>query len=300
MDEHCYTTGDLKQHEAAEMAAIEEVKDLIKQEGIPGTLLHERDDMDTPTIENVFKTGSGLPYGDMAGLGGGGALGLIALLAILGRGNLGFGNGEGGNAVNQITLGQIQGALGDIKASVPLAESQVQLALAGQAAQLMAQMNNNAQATLSASADTRRDIAASNAANIAQFGALAQTVNNGTYQVTSAVRDDGDKTRALITAQNEANLQRMLTVAENALLEQRAINRSREVEVNVTQNVNQNQAQLQTQAQQQQQFLITNGLLQQILSQAQIAQATNQSLIIGNTGGVLSGPQNANPTNVRA
>lgn len=288
---------NLREHEQHEMRAIEEIKELIKHKE-EGSVI-----METPSIENVFKPGNG---NGMDGMGlGGGALGLVALLSLLnrnglGNGNWNDGNGAGAGAVNQITLGQIQGTLGDIKASVPLAEAQVQLALAGQAQQLMAQMNNNAQSTLSASADTRRDIASANAANIAQFGALAQTVNNGTYQVTSAVRDDGDKTRALITAQNEANLQRMLTVAENALLEQRAVNRSREVEVNVTQSVNQNQNQLQTQAQQQQQFLITNNLLNQLLSQAQIAQATNQSLIIGNSGDVRGGPQTANPTNVRA
>lgn len=130
--------------------------------------------------------------------------------------------------------------------------------------------------------------------------ALGTAVSQSRFDITSAVRDDGDKTRALLIAQNEATLNRQLAVAEAALLEQRATSRARETEVNVTQTVNQNQAQLQQQTQQQQQFLITNNLLQAILSQAQVAQATNQSLIIGNSGAVNGGNQAANPVNVRA
>lgn len=254
--------------------------------------------MEMPTIENVYKPGHGYAGGDLSGLGGGG-LGLIALMALLGNnrngGFLNGGSGEG-SGVNQITLGQIQGTLGDIKAAVPLAEAQVQLALAGQAQQLMSQMSANAQSALSSDSETRRDIAAGTASNNLGFGTLGLAIANSTYSTTTAVRDDGDKTRALITAQNEANLQRMLTVAENALAEQRAGSRARDIEVNVTQN--QNQLQLQAQAQLQAQT--TNALLQQLITQSQVAQATNQSLIIGNTGGVRSGDQTANPVNVRA
>lgn len=120
------------------------------------------------------------------------------------------------------------------------------------------------------------------------------------YTLATAVKSDGDLTRGLIIANNDAELNRRLITAQNEIIELRhdgrGRDRARETEVSVTQVVNQNQAQ----QQQQQQFQTTSNLLHALINQAQIAQATNQSLIIGNTGGVLGGAQTANPVNVRA
>ncbi len=269
--------------------------------------------------------GAGLGAGLLGGVLGGALLGGRGVLG--GVGPVGDVGGVVTPALLASTAAQITDTaqstvvlqtLGDIKASIPLAEGQVQLALAGAQADINRGLGNNALANaagqavivkavsdaiatgLAGQGEIKTQIANQGAVQLAATNAVGTQVLNAQYQLTSQVRDDGDKTRALIIAQNDANLQRMLTVAENALLEQRAIGRSRDVEVNVTQTVSQNQAQIQAQAQQQQQFLITNNLLQAILSQAQVAQATNQSLIIGNTGAVVGGPQNANPTNVRA
>ncbi len=119
----------------------------------------------------------------------------------------------------------------------------------------------------------------------------------------NAIKADGDQTRALIVAQNDAALNRMLTTAQAEIIELRgdrtASLRSREVEVNVTQSVNQNQMQLQAQQQQQQQAVL-NAQIVSALHGLQVATATNQQLIIGNSGITTGGPQTANPVNVRA
>ena len=186
----------------------------------------------------------------------------------------------------QLALAQAQGALQN-----QIGESNV-LTLQGQAL-INKNISDAIAASLASQSVIRYDIATTSASN------LAATLNSK-YELSQNIRDDGDKTRALIVRQYEDTLNRQLAVAQDALIEQRSIGRSREVEVNVTQQVTQNQAQLQAQQQQQQQFLVTNNLLQAILCQAQVAQATNQNLIIGNTGAVASGPQTANPVNVRA
>ncbi len=201
--------------------------------------------------------------------------------------------------------------LGNIEGDIWKAEGQVQLAVAGAQADINNRVADSLQTTISGQSAIRKDVSDAIAASLASqaiirhdiatsAGAGIATTLNAKYELSQNIRDDGDKTRALIVRQYEDTLNRQLAVAQDALIEQRAVGRSREVEVNVTQQVTQNQAQLQAQAQQQQQFQVTSNLLQAILSQAQIAQATNQSLIIGNTGAVVGGAQNANPTNVRA
>ena len=272
--------------------------------------------------------GSGVGAGAGAGLGAG-LLGGVLGGALLGnRGLLGtgaaatdvVGAGVVTPALLAASLAQVTDTaqnttvlqtLGDIKASIPLAEGQVQLALAQNQASLTQVLTTNASADALAGTALSKQLGEAIATSLASQGAIKETVLstgaanlaatlNAKFELANAIRNDGDNTRALIIAQNDAQLNRELAVAQSALLEQRAIGRSRDVEVNVTQTVAQNQVQLQQQQQQQQQFLITNNLLQAILSQAQIAQATNQQLIIGNTGAVAGGPQTANPVNVRA
>lgn len=217
-----------------------------------------------------------------AGLGAG-VLGGVLGGALLNNRNGLFGNNNDGVVGNFVTPTQLQTgldavtsqnqnttilqSLGDIKAAIPLAESQVQLALAGAQNDINAQINSSTANILNNQTGIARDIANSTATILASQNSVEDTVQNGiasvnlgianlatqglqnTYSLANVIRDDGDKTRALITSFNDANLQRQLATAEAALLEQRAIGRSREVEVNVTQNVNQNQVQMQQQAQ---------------------------------------------------
>lgn len=293
-------------------------------------LKHLEKEMTPAETVNLFagmgNQGSGMGAGAGAGLGAG-LLGGILGGALLGKHNGILGGDNGGNVEGIVTPALLSASLanvtdtqmntavlqtlGDIKASIPYAESQMQLALAVAQADINRSINNGEDSVLAGQAGINKNISDAIATSLASQSAIKETVLttasanltatlNSKYELSQNIRDDGDKTRALLIAQNEANLQRQLAVAENALLEQRAIGRSREVEVNVTQNVNQNQAQLQQQQQQQQQFLVTNNLLQAILCQAQVAQATNQNLIIGNTGAVHGGAQTANPVNVRA
>lgn len=131
------------------------------------------------------------------------------------------------------------------------------------------------------------------------FAATAAQIAENKYVLATAIKADGDLTRALINEINNDELNRRLVIAQNELIElrgdSRGRDRARETEVNVTQVVNQNQAQ----QQQQQQFQVTNDLLRSLVTHAQIAQATNQNMIIGNTGFTSTGTQTANPINVR-
>lgn len=269
--------------------------------------------------------GAGMGLG--AGLGGG-LLGGILGGALLGnRGLLGTGAavaaevGAGVVTPAMLTSGlasvidsnqntTLLQSVGDVKAAVPLAEAQVQLAIAGSTATLtsgQAMINKNISEAIAASlasqnninvnvlnqgSQTRELVNAIGQANLtatkdAQF-ATQVAVSNSTKEILAALND-----------QNTANLQRQLTVAEASLLENRLVGRQREVEVNVTQTVAQNQAQAQAQQQQQQQAIILAQLCSAIQG-LQVATATNSNLIVGNTGATTTGPQAANPVNVRA
>lgn len=270
------------------------------------------------------------------GMGGalGGGLGAGLLGGILGGGLIGgnglFGNRNGEGAV---TPSQLQAAvagvteanntssmmetLGDIKGAIPAAEGQVQLALAqaqnaltnalGQqsvaAAQGFASVNDNVNrntAGIIAVGETIKDtVNTTSAATQLGIANLATSGLQNTYAITQAINTDGEKTRALITAQNEANLQRQLAVAESRLAEERAEGRARATEINVTQTVTQNQLQMQQQQQAQQQLLVL-GQIANLMGGLQNAVATNSNLIVGNSGAVATGPQTANPVNVRA
>lgn len=109
-----------------------------------------------------------------------------------------------------------------------------------------------------------------------------------------AVYNDGEKTRALITSQYEANLQRQLSDANAAIIELRSehrlANAARGVEVNTTNNINQ----MQQQQQQQQQF---DNLQRWIGVLTQQIRSNNEAINIG-TGTLTANPTNTN-TNVR-
>jgi hypothetical protein len=123
-----------------------------------------------------------------------------------------------------------------------------------------------------------------------------------TSAILTAIRDDGDKTRTQASTINDATLNRIIVEQANALIElrndQRHHQRQRETELTITQNVNQNQAQAQQQQQQQQQFLLLSNIASSLNGLTQIAHATNQNVIAGNTGAVTTGAQSANPVNV--
>lgn len=227
--------------------------------------------------------------------GGGGIIGGLLLGSLLRNGGGVFGStGDGGSAVNQLTLGQIQQTLGDIKASVPLAESQVQLALAGAQADINGNINTGNMVLNKAVSDAIAASLASQSAIKETILASSQAGITATmaakFELANLIRDDGDKTRALLITQNEATLQRQLAVAEAALAEQRAVSRSRDVEVNVTQMVNQQQSQ----AQQQQNVLNLHAAVSALAAQVNRGQ---QDII--NLGTMVGNTQSSAQTNVR-
>lgn len=269
---------------------------------------------------------------DDTGIGAamGGGLGAGLLGGILGGqlfGRNGFGNMNGNandgcivtpallaSSLAQVTdtaqSTTILQTLGDIKASIPLAEGQVQLALAGAQADINGNINSSLQVAISGQAGINKNIADAIATSLASQSAIKETILsvgaanltatlNSKFELASTIRDDGDKTRALIVAQNDATLNRELSVAQSALLESRAIGRSRDVEVNVTQTVTQNQAQLQAQAQQQQQFQILANLSAVVGNLANDIQVVRQGQTIFNSGTMAaSGTQAAANTKV--
>lgn len=333
------STSNMEDSMSAEMEEVSALKHKVKK---LNNKVKELEDMTPAETINLFanpgmgNAGAGIGAGAGAGLGAG-LLGGILGGALLGNrgGLLGGADGNVGGVVTPALLASslaqvtdtaqsttVLQSLGDIKASIPLAEGQVQLALAGAQADINGNINSSLQIAVTGQGLINKNISEAIAASLASQNNINVNVLTQGSQTRESVAAYGvanlnatkesqfatqvaisTSTKEILAAlndQNTANLQRQLTVAENALLEQRATGRSRETEINVTQTVNQNQAQIQAQAQQQQQFLITNNLLQAILSQAQVAQATNQSLIIGNTGAVTGGAQTSNPVNVRA
>lgn len=311
---------ELPEHEAASQHRYEDLKHIIKE-----------NKMQVPEVNYFAGTGAG---GGMAGAGGGlgGFAGAALGSLLLGNRGLLGNNGVGGvepcvtpmqlqtatgSIIDAGQNNQIMGMLQGIATSVPVAEGQVQLALAQSTGQLSNQINTNLVSNTQGFANTQLGIATA-AANIIAVGetvkdtvnatsaatqlAIANSVAQGlqnTNFLATQVRDDGDKTRALIVAQNEAGLRNEITALQIRLQEQQNESRARGTEVNVTQTVNQNQMQLQAQQQQQQQAILLNNLCQHIMG-LQNAVATNSNLIIGNTGATTTGAQTSNPVNVRA
>lgn len=283
--------------------------------------------MQVPEV-NYF-AGSGMG-GAGAGLGaglGGGLLGGILGGALLGGNNGLLGrNGVGGVVEPCVTPMQLQTATGSIidagqnnqimgmlqgiATSVPVAEGQVQLALAQSTGEIrshlgqventlvngQANINNNIQSAIAASLASQNNL---NVNILTQGSATRDAVNAMGVANLTATANSTKEILAAINDTNMANLQRQLAVAENALLETRAESRARGTEVTVTQTVNQNQMQLQAQQQQQQLVNTVTGLCH-LVGNLQSAVATNSNLIVGNAGAVTTGPNTANPVNVRA
>jgi hypothetical protein len=121
-----------------------------------------------------------------------------------------------------------------------------------------------------------------------QLNGVQQQVMENRYQLAQDINNDGDKTRALITSQYEATLNRQLSDANANIIALQSrfdtAERTRGVEVNTTTTVNQ----MQQQAQQQQQY---GQLYNALWALAQNIQNTNSAINVG------SGTQTANPAN---
>lgn len=280
----------LKKHEHKSQSRYENVMakldDGIKIDG--GSEMGAREDLNVVGVP-------GMGGGD--GFMGGGVLGGLLIGALLGRnGGLFGGNtdGAGANALqSSIDTNSILQSLGDIKAAVPLAEAQVQLALAGAQSDITSQ-------SLQQTIALQNQGFNSQLANLSGFNSVGDKVDalaastalaiaTNQFNCVQATMADGDKTRALIQSIDKQNDSRLITAQANEIIELRAEgNRQADrhgIEINMINNQNQAQAQFQAQAQQ------LNTLTNCMAAMAQNIQATNQAINIG------AGTQTANPTN---
>lgn len=270
------------------------------------------------------------------GLGiGGGVLGAVLVGALLPR-LLGDQNGtaaaiaaekvlNAGDVQNIVTSAQNSQTLGNIEGEIWKAEGQLQAALQAQSnAQQIATLNaeianlqgngiivkavtegaaaiakqggEGVATTLAAAGNVINAVTTGNAATAAGFGVVNTNIAQLGSLTLQAVNNDGDKTRAAISAlaasipnARELDLQRQLTVA----LDDHRHTATRGIidsgNVNVTTNVNQAQAQ----AQQQQQLQTINATLASLVP---YVQNIGQSVV--NLGTMVASPTAA--TNVRA
>ena len=192
------------------------------------------------------------------------------------------------NAANLLALSTGNAALG-VQFAKGQGETNTQNAL--NAAALGVQVEKTAAANALATALGQRDtLEAANTAFAAASAQLSQTQ----YNLATAIKSDGDQTRAILINQNETNLNRMLTTAQNEIIElrgdSRGESRARGIEITTTNNINQMQQQQQQQAQFGQLYNVLAGLTQSIRS-------TNEAINVG-SGTLTANPTNTN-TNIR-
>lgn len=163
------------------------------------------------------------------GLGGGGMLGGLLIGALLGRGGRGglFGGDGGGEGAavglqSSIDTNTILQSLGDIKASVPLAEAQVQLALAGQSATINQNINAATIANLEGQGSIRASISAQTQALTEQLAAVGNQADRNLFQISQTITTDGERTRALIQSLDKQNDSRLITAQANEIIELRS------------------------------------------------------------------------------
>lgn len=245
---------------------------------------------------NLFTGGSGTGAGSMgAGLGAG-LVGGVLGTALLGRrgGLLGGDDGSVGphlattsDVQNTVNDAAIMTQLADIKASVPLAEGQVQLALSAAQMAVTNTINDGTSAIIAANGSGVATIMnnlnmqtqlnakgfADSQLQVANTGfALMDATKQSKYDITTAINADGDKTRALIQSIDKSNDSRLITTLSNEISElrgDRRIDAARE-SITITNNNSATAIAQQQQAQQQaQQLLVLNAQLQALVQQNQ-------------------------------
>lgn len=272
--------------------------------------------METKMANETINVGSGadnaaMMMAAMAGRGGdglfgasgGGLIGGLILGSLLrNNGNL-FG-GDGAGAVAGATLRNppeqtqanmdLMAAIGAVDKSVAVSVSAMEASQATQTLGITNQLSQVAQATVAQITGVKEAVNAGTMVLAQQLNGVQQQVMQNRYELSKDINTDGDKTRALITAQYEATLNRQLSDANAAIIALQAKidtgAATRGVEVTTTNNINQMQQQQQQQAQYHQLAGLVYGLAQQIRS-------TNEAINVG-SGTLTANPTNTN-TNIR-
>ena len=250
--------------------------------------------------DTSFTTGGGDFLG--GGLGGGGLIGGLILGALLrNNGNFfGGGNDAGAGAVLRSPPEQVQAnmsimqSLGAIDKSVAVAQAASENSNSMQTNMLSGQLSQVAQATVAQITGVKEAVNAGTMVLAQQLNGVQQQIMENRYELSKDITNDGEKTRALITAQYEATLNRQLSDANAAViaLQAKLDNgiATRGVEVTTTNNINQ----MQQQQQQQQQF---GQLANLIWGLGQSIRSNNEAINVG-SGTLTANPTNTN-TNIR-
>ena len=235
------------------------------------------------------------------GAGGGGLIGGLILGSLLrNNGNL-FGNdGAVAGATlrnppeqNQANM-DLMGAIGQVDKAVAVSTAAIENSNSMQTNMLSGQLSQVAQATVAQITGVKEAVNAGTMVLAQQLNGVQQQIMENRYELSKDITNDGDKTRALITAQYEATLNRQLSDANAAViaLQAKLDNNStaRGVEVTTTNNINQMQQQQQQQQQWGQLYNMLWGLAQSIRS-------NNEAINVG-SGTLTANPVNTN-TNIR-
>lgn len=268
-----------------------------KLTGTEGKKMADKIEVNTDPNAMLMAAMAGRGGDGLFGGSGGGVLGGVLLASLLRNNNL-FGGGDG--AVLRTPPEQAQAnmslmaAIGGVDKSVAVSTTAMEASQATQSLGIQAQISQLAAATV-AQINGVKDAVNSNAMVLAQqLSGVDKSIMENRYELSKDITSDGEKTRALIVSQNEANLNRMLAEANAALVELRSENRANErargIEINTTNNI----AQAQMQTQQQQQY---SQLYHGLMDAVQSIRATNQAINVG-SGTLTANPANTN-TNIR-
>ena len=252
--------------------------------------------------ETITPTGMMSMGGDGLFGGGGGLIGGLILGSLLrNNGNLFGGNGDAAaGAVLRSPPEQVQAnmslmqSIGAVDKAVAVSTAAMEASQAAQSAGIVSQLNNVASSLAARTDGVKEAVNAGTMVLAQQVNGLQQQVMENRYELSKDISNDGDKTRALITAQYEAALNRQLSDANSRVIALETkldtSNVARGVEVTTTNNINQMQQQQQQQAQYGQLANLIWGLAQSIRS-------NNEAINVG-SGTLTASPTNTN-TNIR-
>lgn len=258
--------------------------------------------LETPTM---LATGGN--EGGMGGGIGGGLLGGILAGALFGGG---IGNrrneSEGCVTPSMLTAGlagvtdalqstSVLQTLGAIQGAIPLAEGQVQLALAGAVGEIRTHLGQVENGLVAGQSMINKNISDAIASSLASQNSIKESIaaygvanlnatKDAQFALATIVKDDGERTRALITSNTISELQRQLTVAQTAALEDRLTNRARETEINITNTNTATAQQIQSQSQMQAQSQAIIQLSGLISNLAGDIQTVRQGQVVFNSG----------------
>lgn len=272
------------------------------------------------------------------GFAGGGALGIEALILLALFGRDGFGrdgghcrdggtnestaalatviaalNDRGNNDRCETMLTAILAKLGSVEGALPAISCELQSAITNATIALTAQGNANA-ASLTAQLNA---LQLSNQVQTTTILQAVSDVNNNVDRQGCATREAvAASTTTILNAIKDGQIQslrddKIILANENAELRSDARHREHRAELDglrISIENNNTAVAQQAQFQRQRQDDLTFARIErdnhdlrcQLAELIQINRATNQNILVGNTGVTATGPQNANPTNVNA